>query len=169
MNRYGSSYRLGAAASRRQRQRSRGNKDAARAVGVFHLRHLLSLSALAHKHFTSLEPFFTYTDSETRPAALAAFWRIQWDGQDLALVTGGNGVKPVLYRFTVSGGKGVVVQSVHLNGLSYDAWFAIGDGRIVGTSRVYGTKIRYWPYPGGGGWTTELTSSNVEGMAIAPL
>lgn len=94
---------------------------------------------------------------------------IAWDGQYLALVTGGNGIKPTLYRFTVSGTKGTVVQSVHLNGLSYDAWFAIGDGRIAGTSGLYGARIRYWPYPGGGAWTSEVRTADVQGMAIAPL
>lgn len=94
---------------------------------------------------------------------------IEWDGQYLAVVTGGNGLKPVLYRFTVSGTTGTVAQSLHLNGLSYDAWFATGDGRIVATSGLYGTKTRFWPYPQGGGWTSELSSSNVAGLAIAPL
>jgi hypothetical protein len=94
---------------------------------------------------------------------------LEWDGEYLALVTGGNGVRPVLYRFTVSGSKGTVVQSVHFNGLSYIAWFATGDSRMVGTSGVNGSRIRYWPYPGGGAWTSELPSRNVEGMAITPV
>ena len=93
----------------------------------------------------------------------------QSERQDLALLPGATASSRYCTALPLSaGGKGHhAVRSFER--LELDAWFAIGDGRIVGTSRVYGTKIRYWPYPGGGGWTTELTSSNVEGMAIAPL
>lgn len=84
------------------------------------------------------------------------------------MATGGNGLKPVIYRFTVSGTKGTVVQAVHPDGLKYQAWFAVAGGDIVGTSGLYGPKIRLWPYPGGGKWIWELDGSfETQGMAIA--
>ncbi|MFZ0030957.1 MAG: hypothetical protein WAK84_03695 [Candidatus Cybelea sp.] len=70
---------------------------------------------------------------------------LEWDGQYVAMATGGNGLKPVIYRFTVSGTKGTVVQAVHPDGLKYQAWFAVAGGDIVGTSGLYGPKIRLWP------------------------
>ena len=92
---------------------------------------------------------------------------LQWDGTDIALATGGDGIKPVIYRVSVSGSKGTVVQSVHLSGLTFNAWFALADGEVAGTSGLYGPRIRVWRYPAGGNWQWELRGFQTEGMAIA--
>ncbi|MBV8530326.1 MAG: hypothetical protein JO104_03340 [Candidatus Eremiobacteraeota bacterium] len=92
---------------------------------------------------------------------------LQWDGQYVAVATGGSGIKPVIYRFRVSRSKGTVVSAVHPKGLNYEAWFAVADGRIIGTSGLYGPRVRLWPYPAGGKWLWEMRGFQTQGMAIA--
>src|SRR5579871_3860952 len=92
---------------------------------------------------------------------------VEWDGQYLAVATGGNGIKPVIYRISVSGSKGTVAQSVHAKGLNYRAWFAVADGDFIGTSGLYGPRLRLWPYPAGGEWIWEMPSPETQGMVIA--
>jgi hypothetical protein len=94
---------------------------------------------------------------------------LQWDGTYVAVATGGTGVRPVIYRFTVSGSKGTVVATIRPKGLNFQALFAVSDGRMVGTSGLYGSRIRLWPYPGGGQWQWEMRAFGTQGMAIAPM
>ncbi len=91
---------------------------------------------------------------------------LEWDGQYVAVATGGNGVKPVIYRLSISGSKGTVVQSVHPRGLNFQAWFAVANGQMIGTSGIYAPRVRDWPYPAGGGWTWEIGRLQTRGLAI---
>jgi hypothetical protein len=96
---------------------------------------------------------------------------IVWDGQHVAVATGGNGHEAVIYRFKVVGNMGKVVQVVRPNGLQVGAWFAVGDGDIVGTSGNSSSGesvVRVWPYPAGGGWIWRLDGTvETQGLAIS--
>jgi len=90
---------------------------------------------------------FEYLSLDSRygfPAGIA------WDGTYVAIATGGNGLKPVIYRFVVSGKTAKVVQSVHPDGLYYQPWIAINDGKVAGTARRGGHHVDIWTYPAGG-------------------
>lgn len=91
-----------------------------------------------------------------------------WDGAYVAISTGGNGLKPVIYRFTVSGKTAKVVQAVHPKRLQFQAWFTVGGGKVVGTAGIYGPKVDVWPYPTGGPWLLQLDGAfAAQGMTIA--
>jgi hypothetical protein len=93
---------------------------------------------------------------------------IVWDGQYVAIATGGNGMKSVIYRFTVSGKTAEVVQTVHPKGLFYQPWIAVYGDRVVGTTNPGGDRIRLWPYPTGGASVGKIPGLfKVTGLAIS--
>jgi hypothetical protein len=76
---------------------------------------------------------------------------VQWDGKYVVVGNGYLSEGPVLYRVQVSGNRGKVVQSVHLQSLTSPARFWIQDGNVVASQRAYTVRrIGLYAYPAGG-------------------
>jgi hypothetical protein len=71
---------------------------------------------------------------------------LQWDGQYMAVSTTQAG--PAIYRFTVSGSQGTVVQTVRARGQKGSGMFIVVDKRVIG-QRNHSPIVGVWEYPRG--------------------
>jgi hypothetical protein len=80
---------------------------------------------------------------------------VEWDGQYLAVSANDpsapKGMRNFIYRISVSGSAGTVVQTVYPTRLSSRAWFWVQGSTLIGTvNGTGGSRIGLWHYPKGG-------------------
>ncbi|HEY2475490.1 MAG TPA: hypothetical protein VGI19_11895 [Candidatus Cybelea sp.] len=76
---------------------------------------------------------------------------VQWDGKYVVVGVGYLSEGPTLERVHVSGDRGNVVDSVHLQGLGSPARFWIQDGDVVASQSPHSARrIGLYDYPAGG-------------------
>lgn len=94
---------------------------------------------------------------------------LAWDGQYLDIVTDGGAGKTALYRVSVSGSVGRVVDMIYPEGLYFMAMIAIDGGSVAGTSGTNAHTVSIWPYPQGGNATKEVAhyESIARGVTIS--
>ncbi len=85
------------------------------------------------------------------------------------IVTDGGAGKAALYRVSVSGSVGRVVDMIYPEGLYFMAMIAIDGGSVAGTSGTNAHTVSIWPYPQGGNATKEVAhyESIARGVTIS--
>ncbi len=82
---------------------------------------------------------------------------VQWDGKDVVV---GDQYAPVVYQFSITGGKGTEVGATTLGGDAYDvAQFYISGRKLVAPNQLGGSKadVLVYKYPRGGSPTETIT------------
>jgi hypothetical protein len=83
-----------------------------------------------------------------RPFAYSRYG-VQWDGKYVAIAASGD---TDIYQYTLRNGIGRQVGHTHINGGVERFW--IQGSTLLSTE---GDSVFFWPYPGGGSYTKEIT------------
>jgi len=93
---------------------------------------------------------------------------LQFDGQYVAVETGGIGGKPRIYVLSVSSSGVQVVDTLRFGTMYFEAWFCIEGDLLGGMATQHGNRVDLWPYPSGGHPTQTLERfDQIRGMTIS--